>query len=45
MAESSPILILGAGTMGFAVACELARHGAPLPMLKLLARANAARSS
>jgi 2-polyprenyl-6-methoxyphenol hydroxylase-like FAD-dependent oxidoreductase len=29
MANTSPILIVGAGTTGLAMACELARHGAP----------------
>jgi 2-polyprenyl-6-methoxyphenol hydroxylase-like FAD-dependent oxidoreductase len=33
MASSSPILIVGAGTTGLAMACELARHGAPVRII------------
>ena len=33
MAHSSPILIVGAGTTGLAMACELARHGAPVRII------------
>ena len=33
MANSSPILIVGAGTTGLAMACELARHGAPVRII------------
>ena len=33
MANTSPILIVGAGTTGLAMACELARHGAPVRII------------
>ena len=33
MGNSSPILIVGAGTTGLAMACELARHGAPVRII------------
>ena len=33
MAHSSPILIVGAGTTGLAMACELARHGTPVRII------------
>jgi 2-polyprenyl-6-methoxyphenol hydroxylase-like FAD-dependent oxidoreductase len=33
MANTSPILIVGAGTTGLALACELARHGAPVRII------------
>ena len=33
MANNSPILIVGAGTTGLAMACELARHGAPVRII------------
>jgi 2-polyprenyl-6-methoxyphenol hydroxylase-like FAD-dependent oxidoreductase len=33
MANRSPILIVGAGTTGLAMACELARHGAPVRII------------
>ncbi len=33
MAHSSLILIVGAGTTGLAMACELARHGAPVRII------------
>lgn len=32
-ANTSPILIVGAGTTGLAMACELARHGAPVRII------------
>ncbi|HKN02016.1 MAG TPA: FAD-dependent monooxygenase [Candidatus Binataceae bacterium] len=33
MANTSPILIVGAGTTGLAMACELARDGAPVRII------------
>jgi 2-polyprenyl-6-methoxyphenol hydroxylase-like FAD-dependent oxidoreductase len=33
MADTLPILIVGAGTTGLAMACELARHGAPVRII------------
>src|SRR6266481_5445693 len=33
MASTSSILIVGAGTTGLAMACELARHGAPVRII------------
>ena len=33
MANTSPILIVGAGTTGLVMACELARHGAPVRII------------
>src|SRR5882757_979133 len=33
MVNNSPILIVGAGTTGLAMACELARHGVPLRII------------
>jgi 2-polyprenyl-6-methoxyphenol hydroxylase-like FAD-dependent oxidoreductase len=33
MAMSEPILIVGAGTTGLTMACELARHGAPVRII------------
>jgi glycine/D-amino acid oxidase-like deaminating enzyme len=33
MANTLPILIVGAGTTGLAMACELARHGAPVRII------------
>jgi 2-polyprenyl-6-methoxyphenol hydroxylase-like FAD-dependent oxidoreductase len=40
MDNSSPILIVGAGTTGLAMACELARHGAPVRVIDKLSGIN-----